>query len=161
MLICFVYLNRSEQEEKEVLVRPDWMSKPKEEMTEDEKKQVKEFEKKMALFKEEQEKQRKALETELRKLQSSVTELCAAYDERLKEFFFAKMTTDQQVYLNELKVIKLSQIAVFTEDDEDKEAALLKRMEVLKQEKTACANEIPEIKVSKVDFRKHYITIVF
>ncbi len=42
---------RTESEEKEVLIRPEWMDKPKEEMSEEEKKLVKEFEKKMAIFK--------------------------------------------------------------------------------------------------------------
>ena len=42
---------RVEAEEKEVLVKPEWMDKPKEEMTEEERKLVKEFEKKVAIFK--------------------------------------------------------------------------------------------------------------
>ncbi len=42
--------DRSDQEEKEDLVRPDWMNKPKEEMSEEEKKLTKEFEKKVAVY---------------------------------------------------------------------------------------------------------------
>ena len=42
---------RTEAEEKEVLVRPEWMDKPKEEMSEEERRLVKEFEKKVAIFK--------------------------------------------------------------------------------------------------------------
>jgi hypothetical protein len=43
--------SRTETEEKEVLVRPEWMDKPTEDMSEEERRLVKEFEKKMATFK--------------------------------------------------------------------------------------------------------------
>lgn len=43
--------NRTEHEEKEELVRPEWMNKPREEMNEEERKLVKDFEKKLATFK--------------------------------------------------------------------------------------------------------------
>lgn len=44
-------MHSTETEEKEVLVRPDWMDKPKEDMSEEERRLVKEFDKKMAIFK--------------------------------------------------------------------------------------------------------------
>lgn len=44
--------DRSEQEDKIELVKPDWMTtKSNEEMNDDERKQVKEFEKKQAIMK--------------------------------------------------------------------------------------------------------------
>ena len=43
--------DRKAVEDKEEIVRPEWMNKPREEMSEDEKKLLKEFEKKMAIFK--------------------------------------------------------------------------------------------------------------
>lgn len=42
---------RAEQDEKVELVKPEWMNKNKEDMSEEEKKLLKEFEKKMAIFK--------------------------------------------------------------------------------------------------------------
>lgn len=43
--------HRTESQDKEVLVREEWMDKPVDEMSEDEKKLLKEFEKKMNLLK--------------------------------------------------------------------------------------------------------------
>jgi hypothetical protein len=43
--------DKKEQVETVEIQRPEWMNKPKEEMTEDEKKAVKEFEKKLAIYK--------------------------------------------------------------------------------------------------------------
>lgn len=139
--------DRSDQEEKVELVRPDWMNKPKEEMNEEERKLVKEFEKKVATFKEEQEKYKKALETELRKLQSAITEICDNFDKSLSEFFNSRIRNDQIIYQTELKLIKLNQTSVFGEHDELKEQEIITRLEHLKGEKMAYMAEIPEIKV--------------
>lgn len=43
--------DRKAMEEKEEITRPEWMNKPKDELTDDERKLIKEFEKKMAIFK--------------------------------------------------------------------------------------------------------------
>lgn len=69
---------------------------------------------------EEQEKYRKALETELRKLQSTITEICSTFDAKLREFFDAKVNTDQTIYQNELRIIKLALASQHLEGDEQK-----------------------------------------
>ncbi|KAJ3299843.1 Cilia- and flagella-associated protein 43 [Borealophlyctis nickersoniae] len=148
--------DRSETEDKEELVRPDWMNKPKEEMSEEERKQVQEFEKKLAVQKEEQEKYRKALETELRKLQGFINEVCDAYDARMREFFNYRLLTDRLVYQTELKIIKLGQATLFGEDDEAKEAAIQDRLEELRSEKMTCMAEIPDIKKDLERCREEY-----
>ena len=43
--------DKNEQDEKEDLVRPDWMNKPKEDLNEEERKLIKEFDKKQATLK--------------------------------------------------------------------------------------------------------------
>lgn len=43
--------DKNEQDEKEELVRPDWMNKPKEDLNEEERKLIKEFDKKQATLK--------------------------------------------------------------------------------------------------------------
>ncbi|KAJ3215758.1 Cilia- and flagella-associated protein 43 [Clydaea vesicula] len=148
--------DRSDQEEKEELVRPEWMNKPKEEMSEEERKLVKEFEKKLATFKEEQEKYKKALETELRKLQSSIVEVCENFDKSLNEFFNSKLETDQLIFQTELKLIKLNLSSVFSENDEAREEEILTRLEQLKNEKTSYVTEIPEIKKDLERCREEY-----
>lgn len=140
--------DRSEQEDKVELVKPDWMvTKTKDEMTEEEKKMVKDFEKRQAVIKDEQEKYRKALETELRKLQSSIGEICENFDHSVQEFFNGRISNDQIIYQTELKILKLNQCAVFSENDEQREKDILSRLDLLKNEKVVYLTEIPEIKV--------------
>ncbi|KAI9327817.1 hypothetical protein DFJ73DRAFT_800748 [Zopfochytrium polystomum] len=148
--------DRTEENEKEELVRPEWMNKPKEEMSEEERKLLKEFEKKMATFKEEQEKYRKALETELRKLQGTIQEICDAFDQKLKDLFEAKLKTDQTIYQNELNVIKLLRSSLLGEGDEPRELQLNTLLDDLKSEKTKCAAETPELKKEVERAREEY-----
>ncbi|KAI8812738.1 hypothetical protein BJ742DRAFT_850017 [Cladochytrium replicatum] len=138
--------DRAESEDKEELVRPDWMNKPKEELNDEEKRIIKEFEKKLAVFKEEQEKFKKALETELRKLQGLIGEICDNFDQYLQQFSSDKLVVDQLVLQNELKIIKLTQSIISSENDEMKEAQLLARLEGLRVQKSQCMTELPEIK---------------
>ncbi|KAJ3343173.1 Cilia- and flagella-associated protein 43 [Gonapodya sp. JEL0774] len=139
--------DRSNKEDKEeVLVKPDWMNKPVGDMTEDERKQVKEYEKKAQMFKEEQEKYRKALETELRKLQSSISEACIAFDDKLREFSLQKLTNNEEIYKKELQVVHLQRAIILTEDDSTKEEVLLARIEKIKRDKAAQMEEAPMIK---------------
>ena len=138
--------DRTEQDEKVELVKPEWMSKPKEDMSDDERKLLKEFEKKMAIYKEEQEKARKALETELRKLQSVITEITNAFDSQLREFHKEKLRTDNFIYQFELTIIKLSRASLNSEEDEPRELEIMTSLDKLKEEKLDCNNEIPEIK---------------
>ncbi|KAI8914669.1 WD40-repeat-containing domain protein [Gorgonomyces haynaldii] len=152
--------DKKEQAEEVDLTRPEWMNKPKEEMTDDEKKLVKEFEKKLAVYKEEQEKARKALETELRKLQSVITEICEQFDTNLLEAFKVKINTDNQIYQIELKIAKMNQSLVTGEDDEERERELLQKQEKLKSEKQSYASEIPEIKKELERCREDYESAV-
>lgn len=70
---------KSQQPLEEEMVRPSWMdNKPEAEMSEEEIKEVRTFEKKLEAIREEKEKTRKALETELKKLQAQVN-LCFSH----------------------------------------------------------------------------------
>lgn len=62
------------------LVREDWMSKPVEEMNDEEKYKLKEFEQKEKEFKE---KQRKAWEQELKKFKAEIIENQLKFEERI------------------------------------------------------------------------------
>lgn len=148
--------DRKAQEDKEEIVKPEWMSKAKEEMSDAQKQLLKEFEKKMAIFKEEQEKHKKALETELRKLQLGISDLMDGYDRRLEEFFQMKLNYDSYIHEKELSIIKQTQFAMTSENDELIEAQLGKRIEELKQEKIESQNEIPEIKKELERCREEY-----
>ncbi|KAJ3322393.1 Cilia- and flagella-associated protein 43 [Boothiomyces sp. JEL0866] len=152
--------DRKDQEEKEEVVKPEWMNKPKEEMTEEEKKLLKEFEKKMAIFKEEQDKHRKALETELRKLQGMISDIQDAFDLKLKEFSQFKLSVDKIIYEHELKMLKQTQHAIISANDDILEEQILKRIEQLKNDKINCTNEIPEIKKELERCREDYDTAI-
>ncbi|KAJ3276471.1 Cilia- and flagella-associated protein 43 [Terramyces sp. JEL0728] len=152
--------DRKDKEEKEEVVRPEWMNKPKEEMSDEEKKLLKEFEKKMAIFKEEQDKHRKALETELRKLQGIISDIQDAFDLKLKDFSQYKLNIDKIIYENELKMLKQTQHAIVSSSDDILEEHILKRIEQLKNDKINCTNEIPEIKKELERCREDYDTAI-
>ena len=80
------------------LQRPDFMQKDPAERTEEEIRAALEFEKKEAEFLEEREKLRKALEGELRKLQSTIAQALDTFDERLRKLFDLKIKTEMALH---------------------------------------------------------------
>ncbi|KAL7754306.1 hypothetical protein RI367_000287 [Sorochytrium milnesiophthora] len=139
---------KTEKQEPEKLVRPEWMDKPASELSEEEKKLIKEFDKKVATKKEEMEKYRKSLEAELRKLQQSVQDLCAAFDDLLRKFFKKRTQTDSAIFQQELRIIKLEQSILFSEDDDTKHATVLLQMEKVKREKHLVNELLPGAKAA-------------
>lgn len=139
--------DRTEEEQREDIFAPVCIGKPKSELTEEEKKLIKEYEQKIQAQKDEQEKRRKALETELRKLQVHVHDLSRNFDQSLKAFMIKKQEAEQKIFQYELQVIMFSQLALLSEDDDRKEKEILEKMDRLKEEKLQCMKEIPEIKV--------------
>lgn len=88
-----------EDELKKDLVPPDFMiNKPQEEWSEEDQKAAKEFERKKQQLQEDREKYRKSLETELKKLQSGISEATAAFDEKLSQLFQRKVKTEMVIY---------------------------------------------------------------
>ena len=80
------------------LPRPDFMQKEPSEMTEEEIRMAKDFEKKEEAFLEEREKLKKALEAELKKLQGSILHSMEQFDERLAKLFQLKIKTEMAVH---------------------------------------------------------------
>ena len=76
----------------------EWMSKPIDEMTEDERTKMKEFEVKKARLEEEKEKIRKNLENELKKLKNEILEICFRFDDKLMILFRRKLEYDYRIY---------------------------------------------------------------
>ena len=74
------------------------MQKDPAERTEEEIRAALEFEKKEAAFLEEREKLKKALEGELRKLQSSIAHAMDSFDERLHKLFDLKINTEMVMH---------------------------------------------------------------
>jgi hypothetical protein len=86
------------------LVREDWMNKPFDDMTDDEKTKFKEFEQKEKEFKE---KQRKAWEQDLKKIKGEIIEIQLRFEERLLTLFKKKLFVDVRILEQELYLIRL------------------------------------------------------
>ncbi len=95
------------------------MSKPNSEWTDEEAKQAKDYEKKLQAFKEEQEKLRKALETELRKLQGAISETSDGFDLKLKELGNDRHQTENVIKMLEILMGKLFQAIYYCENMDD------------------------------------------
>lgn len=74
------------------------MQKEAGEMTEEEIRMARDFERKEADFLEEREKLKKSLEAELRKLQGSITQGMDQFDERLHKLFHLKIRTEMAIH---------------------------------------------------------------
>ncbi|XP_048192304.1 cilia- and flagella-associated protein 43 [Perognathus longimembris pacificus] len=90
-----------------VIPEPPFMLKPDALWTEDEKKQFKEYEKKVKELNEERDKYRKSLEAELKKLQSSIQESTQSFDDHLKRLFERRIKAEMVVNQEELKINNL------------------------------------------------------
>lgn len=86
------------------LIREDWMSKPFDDMTDDEKAKFKEFEQKEKEFKE---KQKKAWEQDLKKIKGEIIEIQLRFEERLLTLFKKKLFVDVRILEQELYLIRL------------------------------------------------------
>ena len=86
------------------LIREDWMNKPVDEMSDDEKARLKEFEQKEKEFKE---KQKKAWEQDLKKIKSEIIDIQLRFEEKLLTLFKKKLFIDVRVLEQELYLIRL------------------------------------------------------
>jgi regulator of sirC expression with transglutaminase-like and TPR domain len=76
------------------LVREDWMNKPQEQMSDEEKFKFKEFLQKEKEFKD---KQRKAWEQDLKKIKSEIVEIQLRFEERISTLFKKKLFFDVRI----------------------------------------------------------------
>lgn len=95
---------KKEKNQMEELLREDWMSKPLDDMTDEERQKLKEFEQKEKEFKE---KQRKAWDQELKKIKEGIVEEKLRFEERLMELFKKKLFYDVRIIEQELYLIRL------------------------------------------------------
>jgi len=86
------------------LVREDWMNKPQDEMTDEERAKLKEFEQKEKEFKE---KQRKAWEKDLQKIKNEIEEIQVIFENELNSLFKYKLFVDVRILEQELALIRL------------------------------------------------------
>lgn len=112
----------------ETLQKEDWMNKPAEDMTEEEKLKLREYEVKEQKMNEEKEKMRKNLENELKNLKNQIDDICFQFDEKLLVLFKRKLEYDQRIYEQELYIIRLVLSMIW----QYKSSAILKELEASK-----------------------------
>ncbi|XP_078421122.1 cilia- and flagella-associated protein 43 isoform X2 [Cetorhinus maximus] len=86
---------------------PSFMDKAEYEWTEEQAKQAKEYAIKEQELNEEKDKYRKTLESELKKLQSSIAESTSNFDDTMNKLFEKKVRTEMIIYQEELKICNL------------------------------------------------------
>ena len=145
-----------EDELKKDLERPEILKKPEEEWGEDEVRVAKEFEKKEQELKEQREKFKKSLETELRKHQGNINDATAAFDEKLNQLFQLKIKTELTIFQEELKVLRLTAAIVADEELKTREEHLMHVLEEKKHDKGRLANALAEAKREMEIFRDEY-----
>jgi hypothetical protein len=144
----------------EELIKPEHLNKPESEMSEEELKELREFEKKFEIIEEEKEKHKKALETELKKLQGQIQEICMSFDDQLLKLQQQKMQCDQALYEEELRIIKLSQALLQEEINETTEQNLIQELAKLKQEKIKSTTRLTELKRGLDSYRSSFEQLV-
>ena len=86
---------------------PAWMAEVEEaDMSDEQRKELDEYHAKIKAQDDEREKYRKALELELKKLRIEVTELCKAFDEKVKECADQRVLTMNAIATQELYMIR-------------------------------------------------------
>lgn len=88
----------------------EWMKKPKEEMTEEEIQKFDAFVESKERIKQDQEKMRKVLTQELKKLLGDIKKICEEFDGHLGYLFMKKLEFQYRVYEQELNLIKIQHV---------------------------------------------------
>lgn len=99
---------KKENKLEEELVKEEWMSKPREQMTEDEKGKFDDFLEMEAQLNEEKEKIRKGLEQEMRKLRNEISEISEHFDKRLQSLFIKRLEVLYRIQEQELYLAKIN-----------------------------------------------------
>jgi len=93
---------------REEMEREPWMYLPEEELSDDQKKALKEWLVKKQKFDEERDKYRRALEAELKKAHQDISDACVAFDEKLASVYQQMLKVHREIYEYELRQISLA-----------------------------------------------------
>uniref|UniRef100_A0A7S0Y3F9 Uncharacterized protein n=2 Tax=Hemiselmis andersenii TaxID=464988 RepID=A0A7S0Y3F9_HEMAN len=115
-----------------------------EELTEEQAKELKEWEAQKKALEAEQETYRKALEGENKKLRAEILEECKKFDDGMQELVDARLKTDYNVYEQELYKIKLIQAVAQEEDDIAASIALKKSLTEMDERREGAARAVDE-----------------
>ena len=100
----------------ENIQREEWMDKTPDQMTDEEKMRLKEFEVKETRLKEEQEKIRKNLQSQLKKEKQEIQDFIEKFEEKLNFVFKRKLEYDQRIFEQQLYIVRLA-LSILTQQE--------------------------------------------
>ncbi|KAM9618738.1 cilia- and flagella-associated protein 43 [Trichechus inunguis] len=139
-----------------VIPQPAFMTKPDAVWSEEERKQFKDYEKKVKELNEERDKYRKSLEAELKKLQNSIQESTQAFDEHLKRLFERRVKAEMVVNQEELKITNLSFSLLLDEELSSRELCLNNYLARKQEEKIQTSEASRNAKEDLDMYKEHY-----
>ncbi|XP_057635892.1 cilia- and flagella-associated protein 43 [Chionomys nivalis] len=143
-----------------VIPQPAFMTKSDALWSEEERKQFKEYEKKVKELNEERDKYRKSLETELKKLQNSIQESTQNFDEHLKRLFERRVKAEMVVNQEELKINNLVFSLLLDEELSSREQFLNNYLLKKQEEKSKTAEAIQKARGDLDVFKEHHDNLV-
>ena len=152
---------RPEDELQKDLEKPEFMLlKTEDQWNEDEAKIAKEFEKKEKNLIEEREKYRKAMEAELKKLQTANQEGMVSFDDKLNKLFKLRIAYQKTVNQEELKIVRLARSIYKQEALDELEQDMSKPLDAFKTMKQKTQEDVAEIKRSIERLKEEHENII-
>ncbi|VCX19821.1 unnamed protein product, partial [Gulo gulo] len=139
-----------------VIPQPAFMAKPDALWSEEERKQFKDYEKKVKELNEERDKYRKSLEAEMKKLQNSIQESTQNFDEHLKRLFKRRVKAEMVVNQEELKINNLVFSLLLDEEISSREAFLNNYLTRKQEEKNQTSEAIQKAREDLDVYKEHY-----
>ncbi|XP_072095169.1 cilia- and flagella-associated protein 43 [Mobula birostris] len=139
---------------------PYFMNLPEYEWNEEQVKQAKEYNIKERALREEKDKYRKTLESELRKLQASITETTNAFDDLINKLFEKKVRTEMIIYQEELKICNLVFSLQIEEEIQNRNAQLQHLLAEQKASVGVKSRLVQETRMMVETFREAYDDLV-
>ncbi|XP_058292027.1 cilia- and flagella-associated protein 43 isoform X4 [Hylobates moloch] len=139
-----------------VIPQPAFMAKPDAVWTEEERKQFKDYEKKVKELNEERDKYRKSLEAELKKLQNSIQESTQAFDEHLKRLFERRVKAEMVTNQEELKISNLAFSLLLDEELSSREKFLNNYLTRKQHEKGQTSEAVRKSREDLDVYKEHY-----
>ncbi|XP_077803581.1 cilia- and flagella-associated protein 43 isoform X2 [Macaca mulatta] len=139
-----------------VIPQPAFMAKPDAVWTEEERKQFKDYEKKVKELNEERDKYRKSLEAELKKLQNSIQESTQAFDEHLKRLFERRVKAELVTNQEELKISNLAFSLLLDEELSSREKFLNNYLTRKQLEKSQTSEAVRKSREDLDVYKEHY-----
>ncbi|XP_045047474.2 cilia- and flagella-associated protein 43 isoform X2 [Desmodus rotundus] len=139
-----------------VISQPAFMAKPDTVWTEEERKQFRDYEKRVKELNEERDKYRKSLDAELKKLQNSIQESTQNFDEHLKRLFERRVKAEMVVNQEELKINNLVFSLLLDEEISSRETFLNNYLTRKQEERSQTSEAVRKSKEDLDTYKEHY-----